>query len=267
MRRRGSTPEYGSEARALLPRAVALRRGGPRTAVQATFLRVYTALRQGTVPEYEAAWLYKIAHNVCLSRIESSARRARLESPQDFSLLEDELAAPADRSDELVGLADALAAMPPNLRQAILLREWQGLSYAEIAEAMEISVSAVETLIFRARKYLAKALVEPGKRVAGALNLPWLWNLVRSFLAGAGVATKIAAGVALLAVAGGGADLGMAVGSTHASRPVASVEACCVAASSCSERIGRQRQPGLAVSSSPVGGQRISRVVTPAPLP
>jgi DNA-directed RNA polymerase specialized sigma24 family protein len=40
----------------------------------------------------------------------------------------------------------------------ILLREWRGLSYAEIAEALEVSVAAVETLVFRGRRDLAKAL-------------------------------------------------------------------------------------------------------------
>jgi RNA polymerase sigma-70 factor (ECF subfamily) len=48
--------------------------------------------------------------------------------------------------------------MPERLRRVILLREWQGLSYAEIAEALEVSVAAVETLVFRGRRDLAKAL-------------------------------------------------------------------------------------------------------------
>ena len=42
--------------------------------------------------------------------------------------------------------------MPPSQRRAILLREWQGLSYHEIADELELSQSAVETLIFRARR-------------------------------------------------------------------------------------------------------------------
>jgi RNA polymerase sigma-70 factor (ECF subfamily) len=128
-------------------------------AVQSTFLRVFTALRKGVEPECEAAWLYKIAHNVCLSRRLGSMRRARVEGPHDFHDLEDRLAAPEPgRRDELSSLNDALARMPENLRRVILLREWQGLSYAEIAEVLEISISAVETLIFRGRRHLAKAL-------------------------------------------------------------------------------------------------------------
>src|SRR4051794_39044336 len=194
-------------------------------AVQSTFLRVYTALRKGSVPQYEAAWLYKIAHNVCLSRIESSGRRARLESPHDLDLLGAEMAAPESRRDELIGLESALADMPANMRQAILLREWQGLSYQEIAEALGVSVSAVESLIFRGRRFLANAL-EPARRAAGAINLGWLLGPVRGLLAsgraiatGAGTGTKIAAGVALLAAGGGGVGAGLSVGSTPHAKP------------------------------------------------
>jgi RNA polymerase sigma factor (sigma-70 family) len=139
-------------------------------AVQSTFLRAFTALRGGIVPECEAAWLYRIAHNVCLSRHLSSARRARVERPHDLDTLGDRLASPErERPEELGGLRDALADMPERLRRVILLREWQGLSYAEIAEALETSVSAVETLVFRGRRHLAQALAGAGEAPAPQL--------------------------------------------------------------------------------------------------
>src|SRR5207302_903468 len=62
---------------------------------------------------------------------------------------------------ELMGLDEALEQMPENQRRAILLREWQGLSYREIASELELSQGAVEMLIFRARRTLASALEEP----------------------------------------------------------------------------------------------------------
>src|SRR5205814_41640 len=109
-------------------------------AVQNTFLRVFAALKGGMRPECEAAWLYRIAHNVCLSRRLGAVRRARVEGPHDFGELEERLAAPERPGrEELRGLSDALAQMPENLRRVILLREWQGLSYAEIAEVLQIS--------------------------------------------------------------------------------------------------------------------------------
>jgi RNA polymerase sigma factor (sigma-70 family) len=173
-------------------------------ALQNTFLRVYMALRRGVVPEFEAPWLYKIAHNVCLSRRLGATRRARVEAPHDLTELEGRTPSLLRVHDELFGLDDALASMPPRLRRAILLREWQGLSYAEIAESLSVSQSAVETLIFRARRHLAQALertvVKPVRKSARALNAGPLIGAAKALLGGAG-AVKLAAGAAVVAVA------------------------------------------------------------------
>ncbi len=179
-------------------------------ALQSTFLRVHKALAKGAAPEFEAAWLYKIAHNVCLSRHDVIGRRGRLETVQDLDTIEYALAAPEEHHDELVGLSDALAAMPPKLRQALLLREWQGLSYAEIAAAMDTTVSAVETLIFRARRHLAGALETDGRPLVltRGLSIGLLLGRLRALLVGVGPA-KIAAGATLVALSGAG--LGTAV--------------------------------------------------------
>ena len=130
-------------------------------AVQTTFMNAFRALDRGVVPEAETAWLYKIAENVCLTRHRSSWRRGRVESPASFELLEEVVPAPNRPRDELIGLEDALASMPEQQRRAILLREWQGLSYREVAEELDLSQSAVETLIFRARRSLAQGLEQP----------------------------------------------------------------------------------------------------------
>lgn len=132
-------------------------------ATQSTFLNAHRALKRGVTPEAELAWLFAIAHNVCLTRRRSWSRRHRVESPSDLDAVQDVLAAPTrEDADELIRLTDALAHMPDTQRRAILLREWQGLSYHEIAEDMKLSQSAVEALIFRARRSLAANLeVEP----------------------------------------------------------------------------------------------------------
>jgi RNA polymerase sigma-70 factor (ECF subfamily) len=127
-------------------------------AVQTTFMNAFRALGRGVVPEAETAWLFKIAENVCLSRRRSTWRRGRIESPSDFDLIEEIVPGPSRQRDELIGIEEALASMPEQQRRAILLREWQGLSYREIAEELELSQSAVETLIFRARRSLAQGL-------------------------------------------------------------------------------------------------------------
>ena len=128
-------------------------------AVQTTFMNAFRALQRGTVPEHEQAWLFRIAHNECLNRRTSSVRRLRVESPNDLHVLQDAIPAPAGGDPlELVSLEDALDRMPRNQRKAILLREWQGLSYREIAAELCVSQNAVEMLIFRARRGLADAM-------------------------------------------------------------------------------------------------------------
>jgi RNA polymerase sigma factor (sigma-70 family) len=171
-------------------------------AVQSTFLNAFRGIQRGVVPELESAWLFKIAHNVCLSRRRSSWRRGRIESPADFEVVEELTAAPARRAEELIGLQDVLEQMPESQRRAILLREWQGLSYREIADELELSQAAVETLIFRARRALATGLEQPPekprRRLARALDLGNLATALKSLLVGGSAATKIAATVAVV---------------------------------------------------------------------
>jgi RNA polymerase sigma factor (sigma-70 family) len=134
-------------------------------AVQSTFLNAFRALQRDVAPAHEAAWLYKIAENVCLTRARSSVRRRRVESPGDLEAISEVVPAHDPDTEELVNLPQALESMPEQQRRALLLREWQGLSYREIAEEMELTQSAVETLLFRARRTLAAGLaVEEPKR-------------------------------------------------------------------------------------------------------
>ena len=166
-------------------------------AVQHTFLNAYRSLRTGVVPHAEAAWLYKIAENVCHERRRSAWRRSRIEIVSDDGELREAVAAPAGEHDELAGLADALAELTPNQRRAILLREWQGLSYREIAEELETTEAAIETLLFRARRSLARKLDRSRGRVWSGLNLGSLVAYGKSLLGGA--ALKIAAATVVVA--------------------------------------------------------------------
>ena len=170
-------------------------------AVQSTFLNAFRGIKRGVVPELESAWLFKIAHNVCLSRRRTTWRRGRIESPTDFDVVEELAPAPSRRADELIGLQDVLEQLPENQRRAILLREWQGLSYREIAEELELSQAAVETLIFRARRALASGLEQPPERKRRVVRGTDLGNLLaglKSLLLGGGAAMKVAATVAVV---------------------------------------------------------------------
>jgi RNA polymerase sigma factor (sigma-70 family) len=171
-------------------------------AVQSTFLNAFRGIRRGVVPELESAWLFKIARNVCLSRRRSAWRRGRIESPTDFDLVEELVPAPSRRADELIGLQDVLERMPDAQRRAILLREWQGLSYREIADELSLSQAAVETLIFRARRSLAAGLEQPleprRRRIARAFDWSNLVTGLKSLVLGSSVAAKVAATVAVV---------------------------------------------------------------------
>jgi RNA polymerase sigma-70 factor, ECF subfamily len=158
-------------------------------AAQTTFLYAYRGLDRGVVPTHERGWLLSIARNVCLSRTDAARRRA-VEVAQDPHALEEIIAAPAP-PNELDGLTDALATLTEQQRHAIILREWHGLSYNEIAERLGLSQAAVETLLFRARRSLARRLRQP---VGIGSFLPWLRSL------GEGGAAKVAFGAAAVAV-------------------------------------------------------------------
>src|SRR3989440_4691726 len=175
-------------------------------AVQTTFLNAFRGLSRGVVPASESAWLFKIAENVCLSRHRASFRRRRVEVPGDLAAVEETVAAPARADDELIPLEDALAEMPEAQRRALLLREWQGLSYREIAAELEVSQSAVETLIFRARRSLARRLEAPRerlRRVGQAIDVGAALSALKGALS-TGAAVKVAvAGVALTGLVAG----------------------------------------------------------------
>ena len=123
---------------------------------QTTFMNAYRAFEQGERPEKPQNWLIAIAHNVCRQRFRQSQRR-----PNEVGF-EEELAE-AVVVDDAVSAEDirrALGHLAFNQRSALVMRELEGRSYQEIADILEVSVSAVETLIFRARRALREQLEE-----------------------------------------------------------------------------------------------------------
>jgi RNA polymerase sigma factor (sigma-70 family) len=179
-------------------------------AVQTTFLNAFRGLQRGTTTRFEQAWLYKIAQNVCIARRSSSGRRLRLEAPDDFEILQEVVPSGNGSGDtlELMGLDGALEKMPENQRRAILLREWQGLSYREIAAELSLSQGAVEMLIFRARRTLATALQQPvpvQRRRTGRVKTGFSFGSLVAALKGlfsGGAALKMAAVAVTATVAG-----------------------------------------------------------------
>jgi len=121
---------------------------------QTTFLNAYRAYQRGERPQKPVNWLISIAHNVCRQRFRQAQRR-----PHEVEYA-DEVSPAIEESDGPTAedLRRAFSHLPPNQRAALVMRELEGRSYAEIAEVLGITVSALETLLFRARRSLAEEL-------------------------------------------------------------------------------------------------------------
>ncbi|HEX7255554.1 MAG TPA: sigma-70 family RNA polymerase sigma factor [Gaiellaceae bacterium] len=128
---------------------------------QQTFMNAFRAIARGTKPRKAENWLLTIAHNEVRRHFRKTHGRA-LEVA-----LDDRLAHPApERSDpSLADVLRALQHLPPDQRAALVMREFEGRSYAEMAQILNVTQHALEGLIFRARRALAEHL-------EGALTCP-----------------------------------------------------------------------------------------------
>ena len=125
-------------------------------AAQQSFLSAYRSLLGGVVPREPAAWLAAIARNECWLRIKQRMREPlalhEVPSPQA-----DPLEAAA-RNEDFAALRAGLEALSRPQREAFMLREFAGLSYSELALALGVTEPAVDSLLFRARTSLRRAL-------------------------------------------------------------------------------------------------------------
>jgi len=134
--------------------------GGSRAeaedALQDVFLRAYNALRADDRPIALRAWLYRVAHNRCIDTL-------RRPVPRDEDVIElsrgplPDPMAEAERRDDLRRLVADVQRLPEQQRSALLMRELEGLTYADLAAALDASVPAVKSLLVRARIGLVEA--------------------------------------------------------------------------------------------------------------
>jgi len=121
---------------------------------QTTFVNALGALERGEQPRKPTNWLITIAHNVIRQRFRQQQTRPReVELDRDVPVAE-----AADDGPSIEDLVRALQRIPPSQREALVLREMEGRSYKEIAPILGVSTTALETLIFRARRSLAEEL-------------------------------------------------------------------------------------------------------------
>ncbi len=107
-----------------------------------------------------STWLYRVVHNLCIDRLRKRRPQVPVEdAPEpvdpDPSVLER-----MAQSEQSKAVAEAIGTLPERQRQALILRHFEGMSNPEIGEALECSVEAVESLLARARRQLAKMMRE-----------------------------------------------------------------------------------------------------------
>ncbi len=147
-------------------------------ATQDVFLRVYRGLDEFRGESKVTSWIFRITANVCISRLRKKQLKvASLDEPAASGdttiaeLIPDEEAAPDEQmeSKEMAEvIREQVRRLPANWAQAISLHHFQGMSYDEVAEVMEIPRATVATCILRGRRRLAKQLTAAvGKDIIG----------------------------------------------------------------------------------------------------
>jgi RNA polymerase sigma-70 factor (ECF subfamily) len=129
---------------------------------QETFLHVLRSLPRMTPDLNFSAWIHRIATNLCLDELRKNKKAlptysenavqedAALEVPDVHASVDPQRALEQKETRRMVW--EVAQALPVNYRIILTLRELHGLNYQQIAQAMGLSVSAVETLLFRARR-------------------------------------------------------------------------------------------------------------------
>jgi RNA polymerase sigma factor (sigma-70 family) len=121
---------------------------------QTTFVNALRALERGEQPRKPANWLITIAHNLIRQRWRQQQTRPReVELDREIPTFEAD-----DDGPSVADLVRALQRIPESQREALVLRELEGRSYKEIAPILGVSQSALETLLFRARRSLVEEL-------------------------------------------------------------------------------------------------------------
>src|SRR3954469_11316227 len=120
---------------------------------QEVFVLAISALRRGAQPDAFRPWLYRIAHNACMSHLRM--RRPVLVADNGVLVGPAAAAEPVQHHrEELRQLLDDIGKLPDVQRGALLLREMDGFSYEQVGEVLGLPLSTVRASIFRARRTL-----------------------------------------------------------------------------------------------------------------
>ena len=134
--------------------------GEAEEVAQETFLRAHRAIGAFRGDAKLSTWLYGIASRLCLNRLAGGERRLRRGGEAELGRLAAgaDPAADLERSEVEQALHRAIAELPEERRVVVVLRDLEGLSYEEIAAALELELGTVRSRLHRARMDLKDKL-------------------------------------------------------------------------------------------------------------
>jgi RNA polymerase sigma-70 factor (ECF subfamily) len=160
-----------------------------RDICQDTFLRAYRALPGFRGHAKFSSWLYRITLNLCRDWARRERRTPVVQPPEDTDLMELAAAAePSESIEDLVSRKDLtravqalMARLPEEQRTAIILKEYQGLTFQEIADLLDCPLSTVKTRLYQGLSVLRRELERSGVRSTRAVDLPLTPSKARVF--------------------------------------------------------------------------------------
>jgi RNA polymerase sigma-70 factor (ECF subfamily) len=153
-----------------------------RDVVQEAFLRAYRGLRGFKGQAKFSSWLYRITLNLCRDWIRRERRAPLIQVPEGTDPVElaDERIAPSESVEELVArrelshaVAQAMAELPEEQRTAILLKEYHGLTFQEIADMLDCPLSTVKTRLYQGLSVLRRRLERRQAEAASLRRATW----------------------------------------------------------------------------------------------
>ena len=143
-----------------------------RDVAQETFLRAFRALGGFKGQAKFSSWLYRITLNLCRDWIRKERRTPVSQAPEGIDIIElAGEATPNDTIEQLIGRAQlskavskAMASLPEEQRTAIILKEYHGLTFQEIADMLDCPLSTVKTRLYQGLSVVRKQLEQAGVR-------------------------------------------------------------------------------------------------------
>ena len=153
-----------------------------RDVAQETFLRAFRALKGFKGQAKFSSWLYRITLNLCRDWIRRERRAPVVQLPEGTDPIEvaDERVAPAESVEDLVArkqmseaVARAMTELPEEQRVAILLKEYHGLTFQEIADQLDCPLSTVKTRLYQGLSVLRRRLERRQSEEAALRRATW----------------------------------------------------------------------------------------------